>query len=80
MTPNRQGEIAERAYRIWEGEGRPSGRDIDHWLRAEAEVHAECEKPVAQAPSTSKSERPDIVVAAPVKPQRAAPRRTRRAQ
>ncbi len=78
MTPDHQGEIAKRAYRIWEGEGRPSGRDLDHWLRAEAEVHAESEKSVTQAPS--KPERPDIVVAAPVKQQRAAPRRTRRTQ
>jgi hypothetical protein len=31
-------EIAERAYRIWEREGRPDGRDLDHWLRAEREV------------------------------------------
>jgi hypothetical protein len=30
--------IARRAYEIWEGEGRPHGRDREHWLRAEAEV------------------------------------------
>ena len=78
MTSHRQGEIAARAYRIWEGEGRPSGRDLDHWLRAEAELHAQSDIPVAQAPS--KPERPDIVVAAPVKQQRAAPRRARRTQ
>jgi hypothetical protein len=23
------------AYRIWEEEGRPTGRDLDHWLKAE---------------------------------------------
>lgn len=27
--------IAETAYRIWESEGRPSGRDVEHWLEAE---------------------------------------------
>ena len=26
-----------RAYAIWEAEGRPEGRDLDHWLRAERE-------------------------------------------
>lgn len=25
----------QRAYRIWEDEGRPEGRDLDHWQRAE---------------------------------------------
>lgn len=36
-----QGKIAERAYRIWEAEGKPSGREMEHWLRAEAEAGAE---------------------------------------
>jgi Protein of unknown function (DUF2934) len=31
--------IRERAYAIWEEEGRPEGRHLDHWLRAEAEVN-----------------------------------------
>ena len=30
--------IRERAYLIWEEEGRPEGRHLDHWLRAEAEI------------------------------------------
>src|SRR3954471_17472153 len=29
----------ERAYQIWEEEGRPGGREIDHWLQAEGELH-----------------------------------------
>jgi hypothetical protein len=29
--------IRERAYAIWEEEGRPEGRHLDHWLRAAAE-------------------------------------------
>ena len=33
--------IRERAYAIWEQEGRPHGRDLDHRLRAEAEIAAE---------------------------------------
>lgn len=32
--------IRDRAYRIWEEEGRPHGRDIDHWIAAEQEVGA----------------------------------------
>ena len=33
-------QIRQRAYAIWEEEGRPSGRDIEHWLKAEREVTA----------------------------------------
>jgi hypothetical protein len=29
-------EVAGLAYEIWEREGRPSGRDADHWHQAEA--------------------------------------------
>ena len=30
--------IRERAYAIWEEEGRPEDRHLDHWLLAEAEI------------------------------------------
>ena len=30
--------VAERAYSIWEEEGRPHGRDHAHWQRAESEL------------------------------------------
>lgn len=30
--------VRQRAHEIWESEGRPHGRDSDHWLRAEAEM------------------------------------------
>jgi aspartyl/asparaginyl beta-hydroxylase (cupin superfamily) len=33
--------IKERAYAIWEEEGRPADRNLMHWLRAEAEVGPE---------------------------------------
>lgn len=32
--------IAHRAYAIWQAEGEPAGRDLDHWLKAEAELRA----------------------------------------
>lgn len=38
MAEDRDQEIRERAYRIWQDEGEPSGRDQDHWSRAEAEL------------------------------------------
>jgi hypothetical protein len=34
-------DIAERAHKIWEREGRPLGQDLDHWLRAEQELQCE---------------------------------------
>lgn len=30
--------IRERAYAIWEQEGRPDGREWDHWVRATREI------------------------------------------
>jgi hypothetical protein len=30
--------IRQRAYMLWEQEGRPEGSAEDHWFRAEAEV------------------------------------------
>jgi DUF2934 family protein len=32
--------IRERSYQIWEQEGRPAGRHLEHWLRAEQELVA----------------------------------------
>lgn len=31
-------EIARRAYEIWESEGRPEGRDVEHWVTAERQL------------------------------------------
>ncbi|MEA2615490.1 MAG: hypothetical protein QOE72_1273 [Chloroflexota bacterium] len=33
--------IRNRAYELWEAEGRPEGREVDHWLRAAQEVSGE---------------------------------------
>ena len=40
----REQAVRERAYAIWEQEGRPDGKDLDHWLRAEAEILGHREK------------------------------------
>ena len=31
-------EVEHRAYEIWEREGRPEGRDIEHWFAAERQL------------------------------------------
>jgi hypothetical protein len=35
LTPD---QVAARAYEIYLEEGRPEGRDLEHWTRAEAEL------------------------------------------
>ncbi len=35
--PTRE-EISSRAFQIWEQTGRAPGRDVENWLRAEAEL------------------------------------------
>jgi hypothetical protein len=46
-----QDPIADRAYQLWESEGKPEGRDIDHWLQAEREISGdEPENPAAEIP------------------------------
>ena len=32
-------DIAERAYQMWEQEGYPSGRELEHWVAAEQELN-----------------------------------------
>jgi hypothetical protein len=36
-----ENQIASRSYLIWEKEGRPDGRALDHWLQAKFELEAE---------------------------------------
>jgi len=38
--PIAQETIAALARQIWEDEGRPAGRDLDHWVRAEQQLRA----------------------------------------
>jgi hypothetical protein len=33
-----QGKIRDRAYRLWEADGRPEGTEHEHWLEAERQV------------------------------------------
>jgi hypothetical protein len=42
-------QIAKRAYALWEQEGRPDGRDLDHWLQAEAELTSSADGPLDAA-------------------------------
>src|SRR3546814_2105870 len=41
MNTGKEEKIRQRAYEIWQREGRPSGRDQDHWSQAQAEITRE---------------------------------------
>jgi len=49
MPSQREQAIRERAYAIWEEEDRPEGKDLDHWLRAEAEIISATERQASPA-------------------------------
>lgn len=49
METDRKELIKQRAYAIWEQEGRPHGRHEEHWTRASEEMHG-----LEDAPKTSK--------------------------
>jgi hypothetical protein len=34
IDPEREQRIRERAYHLWEAEGKPHGRDVEYWERA----------------------------------------------
>lgn len=44
--PEHEARVRERAYHLWDADGRPYGRDLDYWLRAEELVAME-EHPAA---------------------------------
>jgi Protein of unknown function (DUF2934) len=51
-----QSRIRERAYAIWEREGRKHGSDQDHWREAEREIAQEkAEAPKPSAPKVTRS-------------------------
>jgi hypothetical protein len=48
--------IRLRAYQIWEHEGRPEGREHDHWERAVREIEAEMNSHASHPPHTGDGE------------------------
>ena len=62
MAVEREQSIRERAYAIWEQEGRPEGKSLDHWLQAEAEVGNEKIIGITNNGKILKSSRSGVVV------------------
>lgn len=58
LTPAGEEEISARAYEFWESEGRPEGRDQEHWYRARALVAGETPGAEAEG-STRESPAPE---------------------
>jgi hypothetical protein len=56
MTAGFDEMVRNRAYALWEREGRPLGRDAEHWLQSEEEARRELlRKATAKAPSQPKA-------------------------
>ncbi|MDR3441176.1 DUF2934 domain-containing protein [Telmatospirillum sp.] len=49
MSVTDQERIRNRAFEIWQSEGCPEGRDVEHWQRAEEELTAEAK--LSEAPA-----------------------------
>ena len=47
MEHDRDTRIRKRAHEIWEQEGRPDGKEAEHWERAERETSAADLPPLA---------------------------------
>jgi len=43
-TPGFEQRVRDRAYALWESEGRPLGRDAEHWRMSEEATRAELAK------------------------------------
>jgi hypothetical protein len=41
VDPEREHRVRERAYHLWEADGKPHGRDIEFWERARALIGME---------------------------------------
>jgi len=53
---DREMRVRERAHQLWEQEGRPDGRESDHWERASREIDVEDSTLVAKkAPRARKA-------------------------
>lgn len=70
MSSSNEQEIAKRAYALWEREGRPDGRSVEHWLTAERELNASMspEAPIDADGASPAGQKKRVVAAPNVKP------------
>lgn len=68
MADDLERRIADRAYRIWEREGRPEGRAADHWEMAREEIAIEDNQRETLQPNPSHGPDDTAVTTEPVEP------------
>lgn len=71
-SPIDEDKIREAAYRLWQDEGQPEGRDQDHWTQAVAALTPQ--EPSAQPSPAPKPARKSAAKAAPKAAKAAAPK------
>jgi len=76
MDTSRDEQLRQRAYMIWESEGRPEGMEAQHWARAERELVEEGAAAVPAA-AASPPRRKASAAKAPVDPVATAPAKTK---
>ena len=55
IFPSFEQRVRERAYHLWESEGRPSGRHAEHWCVSEQAMLAEIVAAPASKPAKPKA-------------------------
>lgn len=55
MPTERNHQIRERAFYLWEADGSPKGREMDYWLRAEQDLDAGVPEPERISKATVKA-------------------------
>ena len=69
IDPEREQRVRERAYAMWENDGKPHGRDVEYWERAREMIGKEdsasgevSKKPRknAETPKQARNEEPSI--------------------
>lgn len=78
MITGREEEIRARAYAIWEREGRPPGREKEHWEQARREVEAETPAPKGRSGSRLQPDPPSSAPARKKSADKPATRSTRK--
>jgi len=64
MSKDKPGKVEQRAYEIWDREGRPHGKALEHWHQAVAEIAREEKKAAKAIPAGGKKKDPKTKKAA----------------
>ena len=64
-TRDNEKEISARAYQIWESEGRPEGRDKEHWFMARELATEAVQDETPDEGADARGETPDVTSVRP---------------